>query len=138
MKANAITIKANISKERQQVWTYYTEPAHITQWNFATDEWCCPNAENDMTIGGQYKARMEAKDSSFGFDFIAIYQEISPEVSFTYQMEDGREVKVRFEDTNQDTNVTIIFEPEDQNSLDLQKNGWQAILNNFKKYAESI
>ena len=133
-----IKIEAQVNANPKKVWDAYTQPFHIVNWNFADPTWHCPSAENNMQIGGTYKARMEAKDGSFGFDFEAVYTDIEFEKSFTYEM-DGREVKVTFEKNDLDkTTVNISFDPENENSLELQKNGWQAILNNFKNYVEGI
>lgn len=131
-----ITIKAIISADIQKVWDYYTKPEHITKWNFASDDWCCPSAENDLQVGGKYKARMEAKDKSFGFDFEATYNEIVLGERFTYTMDDGREVNVSLATHDDKTKVTIVFDAEKENSEEMQRDGWQSILNNFKTYVE--
>lgn len=131
-----ITINASIDQDLNQVWGYWTQPRHITQWNFANDDWCCPKAENDMVVGGKYMARMEAKDGSFGFDFEAVYDEIATNEKITYTMTDGRQATTTFELKDGKTVVTTVFDPEAENSIDMQKQGWQAILNNFKAYAE--
>lgn len=136
MKTEKITIHATILAGRQKAWDYYTKPEHITKWNFASEDWECPSASNDMKIGGKYVARMEAKDKSFGFDFEAIYEEIEPGIKFVYVMTDGRKVSVQFINHSDNTEVSVIFDAETENSLELQKNGWQAILNNYKKYTE--
>lgn len=132
-----INISANIKCEKSKVWDFYTNPEHIVKWNFASNDWCCPSAENDLKIGGKYKARMEAKDGSFGFDFEAKYTALEEGKSFTYELTDGRSVKVDFEKNDNKTNLKISFDPESENSIDMQRDGWQAILDNFKKYAES-
>jgi uncharacterized protein len=131
-----IIVKATISIDKQKVWDYYTQPKHITKWNFANESWHCPTATNDMRVGGKYSARMEAKDGSFGFDFDATYQEINHGHSFTYEF-GGRLATVDFKEQNGQTEVTISFDPETENSIELQQNGWQAILDNFKKYIEA-
>jgi uncharacterized protein YndB with AHSA1/START domain len=136
MNFNKITIAATISAEKQKVWDYYTQPEHIIKWNFASDDWQCPKAENDLQVGGKYFARMEAKDGSFGFDFEGIYIEVDKEKNFTYEMADGRQSSVNFEKTEKGTLVTITFDAENENPEELQKAGWQAILHNFKKYTE--
>lgn len=133
-----ITIETTVAQSIQKVWDCYTQPAHITQWNFADPSWHCPSAENDMKVGGKYKARMEAKDGSFGFDFEAIYSAIESLKSFTYKLDDGREVITKFENEGEKTKVVITFDPESENPVDMQEQGWQAILNNFKRYAENI
>lgn len=135
MKEHKITIETVISADKAKVWDYYTNPKHIVNWNFASDDWCCPKAENDLKIGGVYNARMEAKDGSFGFDFKAIYSVIKPFDLFSYNFE-NRVITVNFEALSNGTKVTIAFDPETQNSIEMQRNGWQAILNNFKKYTE--
>ena len=132
-----LKISAEISAECSKAWEYYTIPAHITGWNFASDDWCCPSAENDLRNGGKYKARMEAKDGSMGFDFEAIYDEVIPQKKISYTMGDGRKAQVEFESTGKGTFVTVVFDAEDTNPPKMQQQGWQAILNNFKKYTES-
>jgi uncharacterized protein YndB with AHSA1/START domain len=136
MNATKVTVNATIKADRKKVWDYYTNPKHITQWNFADPSWHCPNAENDMRVGGTYRARMEAKDGSFGFDFEAVYTEIVNGEKFTYKMGDGRVADVWFKDANGQTEVIVTFDAEDQNPVEMQKGGWQAILNNFKAYTE--
>lgn len=131
-----ITIKSLIKANKQKVWKYYTEPEYITKWNFALDTWHCPTASNDMRVGGKYVARMEAKDGSFGFDFEATYNEIVAGEKFTYTMPDGRVVTVIFKELGDNTEVTITFDAENENPMEMQKQGWQAILDNFKKYTE--
>lgn len=134
--SNRITVSANIKTDAKKVWDYYTNPAHITKWNFADPSWHCPNASNDMQVGGTYLARMEAKDGSFGFDFKAIYDEIKMGQYFTYSFA-GRSVKVELKDIGNQTEIVVEFDPETENSIELQKSGWQAILNNFKNYTET-
>ena len=136
MNFTKITITATISADRNKVWDYYTLPEHITKWNFASDEWHCPKATNDLILGGKYYARMEAKQGDMGFDFEAFYIDIIGNKKLSYKMSDGREVNILFKDLNPSTEIEITFDAESLNSLELQKNGWQAILNNFKKYVE--
>ena len=136
MNAVKLTVQANIAADRKKVWDYYTNPKHITKWNFATDDWQCPKAANDLRVGGKYSARMEAKDGSFGFDFVAIYDEVIDQKTFTYTMEDNRKATANFESVGNQTKLTITFDAETENSEEMQKGGWQAILNNFKKYVE--
>ena len=131
-----ITVTANINAGITNVWDYYTKPEHITKWNFADPSWHCPTATNDMRVGGIYNARMEAKDGSFGFDFITVYTEISEGKSLVYEFGE-RIAAVSFDENNGQTIVTITFDPETENPIELQQNGWQAILNNFKKYTEA-
>ncbi|MGZ3755577.1 MAG: SRPBCC family protein [Mucilaginibacter sp.] len=134
--SNKITVSAAVDADTKKVWDYYTNPEHIIKWNFADPSWQCPSASNDMRVGGKYSARMEAKDGSFGFDFEAIYSEIIDGEKFTYGMPNDRQVTVVFSKNGSQTDVIVRFDAEDQNSLEMQKNGWQAILNNFKKYTE--
>ncbi|MBL0033711.1 MAG: SRPBCC family protein [Bacteroidetes bacterium] len=136
MEATKIQVQANVAADKQKAWDFYTKPEHIVKWNFASDDWQCPRATNDMRVGGKYSARMEAKDGSFGFDFEAVYDQIVPGEKFQYTMPDGRVVNVEFEKNGNSTNVKVLFDAESVNSLELQKGGWQTILDNYKKYAE--
>jgi uncharacterized protein YndB with AHSA1/START domain len=131
-----ITVQATIKAEVKKVWDYYTNPNHITRWNFADPSWHCPRAENDMRVGGTYKSRMEAKDGSFGFDFEAIYTEIIEYRQFTYGF-GGRTATVQFNNLGSHTKVVVTFDPENENPVEMQKEGWQSILNNFKNYVEN-
>ena len=133
-----IKIDITILKPVEKVWEYYNEPKHITKWNFAHESWHCPKAENDLRIGGTLKTRMEAKDQSFGFDFVAIYDEIIPLEKIKYHLEDERNVEILFEKIDASTTKIIItFDPESQNSREMQRDGWYAILDNFHKYVEN-
>ncbi len=132
-----ITIQATISADKKKVWDYYIDPKHIIHWNFASDDWCCPSAENDLRVGGKYIARMEAKDKSSSFNFEATYDEIVLGEKFTFTLEDGRTVHVSFETVDGKTQVTVIFDAEKENSEEMQRDGWQSILNNFKSYVEN-
>lgn len=138
MNTKIITIDCVVKGSIQNVWNAYTEPQHIVNWNFASEDWHCPRAENNLEVGGTYLARMEAKDGSFGFDFQAVYDEVVPERKIIYTIEDGRKVTTLFEPMHDAVKITTIFEAENQNPLDMQKAGWQSILNNFKKYTERI
>jgi uncharacterized protein YndB with AHSA1/START domain len=136
MTLEKIIIEVTVEASVEKVWDAYTNPIHIINWNFADPSWHCPHASNDLRIGGKYLARMEAKDGSFGFDFEAVYTEILTLESFTYEF-DGRVAKVDFHQNNDSTSVKITFDPETENRVELQKAGWQLILNNFKKYVET-
>ena len=136
MKREKIIIQATVSADIEKVWDYYTLPEHITKWNFASEDWQCPHASNDMRVGGKYLARMEAKDGSFGFDFEAVYDQIIVGERFSYSMPDGREVNVTFNDAGGKTEVSVSFDAETENPVEMQREGWLAILNNFKKYTE--
>ena len=137
MKTTRITVTTTLAADKNKVWAYYTQPEHITQWNFADPSWCCPSASNDLRVGGKYVARMEAKDGSFGFDFTATYDEVEDLKKLTYTIEDGRKVWVTLEEADDKTTVTMLFEAESQNPVEMQQGGWQAILDNFKKYTEA-
>ena len=136
---NKLTIAAEINKPIQEVWNYLNNPEHITKWNFAHESWECPSAKNDLTVGGKLEVRMQAKDGSFGFDLVGIYDEVKENELIKYHLEDGREVEIIFERlSDNQTKVTENFDPESQNPLEMQQQGWQAILDNLKKYSESI
>ncbi len=132
-----ITVDALIKVPIEKVWEFWTEPEHIIIWNAASDDWHTPSATNDLRTGGKFTSRMEAKDGSFGFDFEGIYDEVKPLELITYSMADGRKVQVYFTQDGNNTQIVEKFDPESVNTLDLQKSGWQAILNNFKRYAEA-
>ncbi len=133
-----ILVSVLVHADKQKVWDYYTFSQHITQWNYAIDTWHCPSASNDLREGGKYTARMEAKDGSFGFDVEGVYTEIIFGERFAYLMPDKRMVQVTFyARENNQTEVSIIFDAENENPIDMQKQGWQAILNNFKNYTET-
>lgn len=134
--SDKVKIEATIAADIDKVWDYWTQPEHIMNWNFASDDWQCPKAENDLRPGGKYLARMEAKDGSFGFDFEAVYDEVDDKKRITYTLADGRQSTTTFEDENGQTKVKTAFDPESQNPVEFQQQGWQAILNNFKKYTE--
>lgn len=131
-----ITVKATINAPVEKVWEYWTKPEHIMQWNNASDDWHTPRAENDLRVDGKFVSRMEAKDGSMGFDFGGVYDEVKENELISYTMDDGRKASVKFSGDGNKTKVTETFEAENMNSIEMQKNGWQAILNNFKKYTE--
>lgn len=133
-----ITIECTVQKPIETVWKSWTEPQHITKWSFASPDWHTPTAENDLKIGGKFLLRMEAKDGSMGFDFWGIYDDIKKNESIEYTMGDGRKAWINFSTSNNETKVTETFEAESENPLEMQQMGWQAILNNFKTYTESL
>jgi uncharacterized protein YndB with AHSA1/START domain len=135
-KKTEITVSVTVNAPIQKVWQFWTLPEHITQWNFASEDWHAPKAENDLRAGGKFLSRMEAKDGSFGFDFWGVYDEIKENELITYTMGDGRKAKISFINEGNATKVIETFEAENENSIELQQGGWQAILNNFKKYSE--
>lgn len=132
-----INITTNIKAPKQKVWEYLNDPKHIVNWNFAHESWSCPSSENDLKVGGTFKNRMEAKDGSFGFDFEGTYDEIKDLEEIKYHLADGRKVETKFtQNEDGSTTLTQNFEPESENDIEMQKGGWQAILDNFKKYVE--
>lgn len=132
-----ITVEATINAPVKKVWNLWTEPHHIVKWNNANDDWHTPKAENDLREGGKFLSRMEAKDGSMGFDFEGVYNEIKPHELISYSMSDGRKVNITFKEEGDKTTVTETFDAEQTHSLEMQQQGWQAILNNFKNYVES-
>ena len=136
-KTKPITVQTKIKARKDKVWKFWTTPEHIQNWNFASDDWICPEARNNLEVNGEFSYRMESKDGELGFDFEGTYYNILEEELIAYKMADGRSVSIEFLQDEDFTIVTETFEPEDQNSKDLQKNGWQAILDNFKTYVES-
>lgn len=132
-----ITVTAKVNAPVEKVWQYWTEPSHIVQWNNASSDWHSPWSKNDLRTGGEFLTRMEARDGSSGFDFGGVYNVVKPLREIAYTMGDGRKVHVAFEQSGDYTTVTETFEAENEFSHELQKNGWQAILDNFKKYVES-
>ncbi len=135
--ATKITIEATINAPVDKVWNYYNGAEHIVKWNQADPSWHCPSATVDLRVGGKFISRMEAKDGSFGFDFVGVYDEVVPNKSITYHMEDGRVCKIDFTPERDATKVVIVFDAETQNTIELQKGGWQSILNSFKNYTEN-
>ncbi|MCM8569886.1 SRPBCC family protein [Gramella jeungdoensis] len=132
-----LSVETEVKLPAEKVWEYWNKPQHITMWNFASDEWHCPRAENDLRPGGKIMSRMEAKDGSMGFDYSGTYEEVKPFESIIYSLDDGRKVKIEFSPFENGTKITESFEAEGTHSLEQQRNGWQTILDNFRKYAEA-
>ena len=132
-----VTVKTTVEAPVKKVWELWTTPEHIKNWNRANEEWHTPKAENDLRAGGKFVSRMEAKDGSMGFDFGGIYHEIKAKELISYTLEDGRKVDIIFSSEGKHTKITEIFEAENTNPVEMQREGWQAILDHFKKYAES-
>lgn len=132
-----ITVATTVNVPVEKAWAYWTEPEHIVEWNNASADWHTPFAENDLRPGGHFLSRMEAKDGSFGFDFTGTYDEVIPLESIVYTLEDGRKVEITFTDQGHDTHIIETFEAEDENAIEMQRGGWQAILDNFRHYAEN-
>lgn len=133
-----ITVKNTVEASAKKVWDLWSGPEHIVKWNTPSEDWHTPHAENDLRVGGTFLSRMEAKDGSFGFDFEGTYDEVVPQKRIAYTLGDGRKAEVDFNENNDDTEIITVFDAETQNSLEMQRAGWQAILDNFKKYAENI
>lgn len=131
-----ITVKATINSATNKVWEYWTNPEHVKNWNFAASDWHCPEAINNLVVGGEFHYTMAAKDNSFSFDFWGTYQKIELGKSLEILLGDGRNMRVSIESTGTDTLITEEFEPENQNPVEMQEAGWQMILDNFKKYVE--
>lgn len=137
MTKKVITIQATINAPVEKVWKYWNEPTHITQWAFASPDWHAPKAENDLRIDGTFSTTMAAKDGSFSFEFGGVYTKVEQLKAIEYTIADGRKVKISFTAEGNQTNVIETFDPEDQNPEEMQRGGWQAILDNFKKYIET-
>lgn len=136
MDKKTITVQAVIQAPVEKVWSLYTEPDHVIHWNHASDDWHTPRAENDLRVGGKFLFRMEAKDGDYGFDFGGIYDDVKTNQLIAYNLGDMRKVKVEFSENQTVTHLSIQFEAEDTNPIELQQHGWQSILDNFKKYVE--
>ncbi len=132
-----ITVSSSVNAPVERVWEYWTNPKHIMKWNSASEDWHTPRAENDLRAGGKFSARMEARDGSMGFDFEGVYDEVEPHNLISYTMADGRKVRISFSENDGFTEVRETFDPEGTNPVEMQRMGWQAILDNFKKYSEA-
>ncbi len=135
-KMEKITVHTNINASLEEVWRLFTTPADVEQWNTASEDWHTTTASNELQVGGKFNYRMEAKDGSFGFDFWGTYDRIIDFKQLEYTLGDGRKVSIIFKFTGIGTKLTEIFETEDENPVEMQQFGWQAILDNFKKYVE--
>lgn len=136
MDTEIITVKVTIQKAVQKVWKYWTTPSDIEKWNAASDDWHTTNAKNNLQLNGLFSYRMEAKDGSFGFDCDGVYTNVITNELIEYTMADGRKASVVFINNDNTTEVVETFEAENENSIELQRTGWQAILDNFKKHVE--
>jgi uncharacterized protein YndB with AHSA1/START domain len=134
----SITIESIVNAPIDKVWKLWTEPEHIKKWNNASPDWHTPYAENDLNACGKFSSRMEAKDGSFGFDFEGVYDEVKTNELISYTLGDGRKVKITFSVQDNKIKVVETFEAEDTNPIEMQRGGWQAILDNFKSYTESV
>jgi len=131
-----ITVETTVNGSIEEVWKYWTEPQHITKWYNASEDWHALFSENDLKVGGRFLTRMEAKDGSFGFDFSGTYDEVKLNELISYILDDDRKVKITFAGEENKTKIIQNFEAEKTNSIELQQKGWQAILDNFKRYVE--
>ncbi len=132
-----IQVETMVTASIEKVWDYWNAPEHITKWAFASEEWECPYAENDLKEGGTFLTRMAAKDGSASFDLVGTYTKVVPHTTIEYTMLGGRTVSILFTETENGVKVTEEFEMENQNSEEMQRSGWQAILENFKKHTEN-
>ncbi len=139
MNSETITVETRINAPVSKVWACFTEPSHITDWSNASPDWHTPRAENDLKVGGRFLTRMEARDGSAGFDFTGIYTEITPHESIAYVMDgdDARKAINTFKAEGEATRVTTVFDREHENSIEMQRAGWQSILDNLKRHVES-
>lgn len=138
VEKKTITVQAVIDAPVEQVWKLYTEPEHVMKWNNASNDWHTPRAENDLKVGGKFLYRMEAKDGSSGFNFDGTYEQVIANELIVYSISDGRKVEVTLtKDDNARTKMATTFEAENSNPIEMQRDGWQAILNNFKIYVET-
>ena len=135
---NPVEVRCRIDLPIEIVWKIWTLPEHIVRWNHASDDWHTTHAENNLIINGKFSYRMESKDGEFGFDFSGTYTRIEANKRIECILDDGRLMAISFTEKGNKTFITEEFEPEDENSVELQQFGWQAILNNFKKYSEKI
>ena len=131
-----ITVQNTVNAPVEKVWEYWTKPEHITAWNNASDDWYTPRAENDLRPGGKFTFRMEARDGSMGFDYGGDYDVVRQNDTIESTLGDGRKVKVTFIPEGNATKVVESFEAEGTHSIEMQRGGWQSILDNFKKYVE--
>jgi uncharacterized protein YndB with AHSA1/START domain len=132
-----VTVQNTINRNVNKVWVLWTTPEHIKNWNFASPEWHCPKAEHDLKVGGKLNYQMAAKDGTMAFDYTATFTKLVPNELMEYKLDDGRKVTISFSGNGDATEVIETFEIEDENSIEMQRQGWQAILDNFKKYVES-
>jgi uncharacterized protein YndB with AHSA1/START domain len=134
---NPITVQTVVNAPIEKVWEYWNSPEHIPGWAFAQDDWEAHSAENDVRVGGNFKTTMAAKDKSASFDFGGAYTAVEEHKLLEYDMGDsGRHVKIEFEETPEGVKIIETFDPENENPEEKQRFGWQAILDNFKKYTE--
>lgn len=132
-----ITVQTKVQAPLDKIWSFWTVPKHITKWNSASEDWHTPYADNDLKVGGKFKYTMASQDGTMSFDFIGTYSVIQDKRTIAYTIEDGREVIVVFEEQEDGVIIRESFDPELMNPEELQQQGWQTILDNFKKYVEA-
>lgn len=132
-----VTIETTVNATMAKVWDFWTGPEHIMKWNSASEDWHTTKAENDLRVGGAFSSRMEAKDGSFGFDFGGTYDEVVMHETIAYTLGDGRKVNITFEQNGDAVHIVETFDAETQNPVEMQRTGWQAIMDCFKRYAEA-
>ncbi len=135
-KTKTLTVEVIVKAAINKVWLYFTQPEHIIHWNHASIDWHCPKASNVLKLGEKFSYTMASKDGSMSFDFNGTYTDLFTHERICYTLEDGRKVEVHFRAEGETTVVKEIFEPEQENTLELQQTGWQSILTNFKNYTE--
>lgn len=133
-----ITVKCKVEASIEEVWKFWTTPEHITKWNNASEDWHTPYAENDLRVDGKFKSTMASKDGTMSFDFEGVYTEVKNHSFIEYKLADGRKVDIYFIGLEDGVEIIESFDPENENSEEMQREGWQAILDNFKKYAECL
>ena len=136
--SDTLTVQTTVDAPRSKTWHYYTEAEHVINWNFASEEWHCPSAINDLRVGGKFKITMAAKDGSMSFDLEGTYDEVDAPSHIAYTLENGREVTVNFSETGGETTVEVSFDPEASEPMQQQRDGWQSILNNFQRYVGQL
>lgn len=138
MQDNAITVKTTVDATPKEAWHYYTESEHVVNWNFASEDWHCAVAKNDLSVGGEFLIKMTSKQGNMSFDLEGTYDEIDANNHIVYTLENGRKVSVDFAEKGESTEVTVSFDPDQEQSTDHQREGWQAILDNFNKYVNTL
>lgn len=138
MSSTVITIQAVVHAPQEHVWACWNEPQHIVNWAFASDDWECPSAENDLRVGGRFKNHMAAKDKSFSFDFGGVYTAVDLHQRIEYTLGDDRKVAITFSNGAEGVEIVQSFDAEEANPVEMQQAGWQAILDNFVRYTESL
>jgi uncharacterized protein YndB with AHSA1/START domain len=135
---NQITVEIVTKKSVSDAWDVFTNPVFIIQWNFASKDWHCPKAVNNLFENGIFNYRMESIDGKYGFDFSGKYVKVDQYKEIIYKLGDTRIVKVEFLEVNKEVIVRETFDAETENPIELQRNGWQSILSNYKSILDKI